>query len=124
MPTPEEVWAERVIQILTIILRVSVKIFEHFEYFGRLSVQVGIGDIRGMKLQSLIPRTVAHPFDDPRMSQQNNMRMEGSYSLDEIRTNETAIVGSVYNDLLRGFQITLEDATFTWRLNYLMTNLP
>jgi hypothetical protein len=124
MPTPDEVYAERVIQILAKMLRASVRIYEHFGYFGRLSVQVLVGGARGMKLLSLIPRAEANPFDDPRMCQEDNIKTGGSYSLDEIKTDETAILGSVYNDLLRGFQIVLENATLTWRLNNLVSHLP
>jgi hypothetical protein len=124
MPTPEEVYAERVIQILVKTLRASVRIYEHFGYFGRLSLQVIVGDVRGMKLLSLIPRAEAFPFEDPRSCQEGDIRIGGSYSIDEIRTGETAILSSVYNDLLRGFQIVMEDAAFTWRLNQLVAHLP
>jgi hypothetical protein len=75
-----------------------------------------------MKLTSLIREAVA--FDDPRTCNEVNIETSGTYSLDEIRTDAKAILSSVYNDLLRGFQITLDEATFTWRLNYLMTHLP
>lgn len=124
MPTSEEIYAERVIQILIKMLRASVRIFEHFGYFGRLSIQVLVNDVRGMKLEGLIPRAEARPFDDPRICQEDNVKIEGSYSLDEIKTNETAIVSPVYNDLLRSFQVTLEDAVLEWRLKYLITYLP
>jgi len=124
MPTPDEVYAERVIQILAKMLRASVRIYEHFGYFGTLSVEVSLEDIRGMKLLSLIPRREVYPFDDQRMCQEENIKTKGSYSLDKIKTDETAILASVYNDLLRGFQIALENATFTWRLNYLILHLP
>jgi len=105
-------------------LRASVRIYEHFGYFGTLSVEVSLEDIRGMKLLSLIPRREVYPFDDQRMCQEENIKTKGSYSLDKIKTDETAILASVYNDLLRGFQIALENATFTWRLNYLILHLP
>ena len=124
MPTGDEVYAERVIQILTKMLRASVGIFENFGYFGRLIIQVVVGNIRGLKLASLISRQEAVPFDDPRICQELNMKIEVVYSLDEIKKNETAILSSVYTDLLRVFQITLEDKVLTWRLNYLITHLP
>jgi hypothetical protein len=122
MPTPEEVYAERIIQILAKMLRASVEIYEHFGYFGRVSVQVLIGTLRGMKLRSLIAE--ARPFDDPRTCQVHSVRIEGSYSLEKIRADETAILGSVYNDLLRSFQIVLDSTTLSWRLNYLVQHLP
>jgi hypothetical protein len=124
MPSPEEVYAERAIQILAKMLRASVRIFEHFEYFGRLSIQVTVGDIRGIKLSGLIPKQYAFPFDEPRISLEGDIRIEESRSLDDIKENETVILSSVYNDLLRGFQISLRDTDLKWRLDYLLKNLP
>jgi hypothetical protein len=122
MPTQDEVYGERVIQILAKMLRASVRIYEHFGYFGRLSVQVSVGGVQRMKLLSLIPNTV--PFDDPRTCQEDDIRIEGSYPLDKIRMDETAILSSVYNDLLRGFQIALDNTVLSARLNYLVLHLP
>jgi hypothetical protein len=118
MPSSEEIYAERVIQTLIKMLRTSVRIFEHFGYFGRLSIQVLLSNVRGMKLKGLI--TEAHSFYDPRFCQEFNVNIEGSYSLDEIKINESAIVSLFYSDLLRSFQVTLEDAVLDWRLKYLI----
>ena len=123
MPTEEEVYAERVIQFLTKMLRASVGIFENFGYFGRLSIQLLFGNIRGIKIVSLIPRTEAVQFDGPRMCQDENIKIEEIRSLDEIKTNETEILSSIYNDLLRAFQITVTDEILIWRLNSLIGHL-
>ena len=123
MPTEEEVYAERVIQFLTKMLRASVGIFENFGYFGRLSIQLLFGNIRGIKIVSLIPRTEAVQFDGPRMCQDENIKIEEIRSLDEIKTNETEILSSIYNDLSRAFQITVTDEILIWRLNSLIGHL-
>ena len=104
-------------------LRASVGIFENFGYFGRLSIQLLFGNIRGIKIVSLIPRTEAVQFDGPRMCQDENIKIEEIRSLDEIKTNETEILSSIYNDLSRAFQITVTDEILIWRLNSLIGHL-
>ena len=116
-----EVYAERIIQILTKMLRVSITIFEKFGYFGRLSTQTSVVNIRGMNLISLLPNTT---FDDPVTCQEANIKIERIYSWDEIKTNENELLKSVYSDLLRGFQTTLEENVLTERLSSLITHLP
>ena len=124
MKNSEEVYAERVVQILAEILRASTKIYERFEYFGRLSIKVHVAVAVGTKIISLIPRNKATPFDDPRTCKEGYLQLEESRLLNEIKDNKNEILQSVYNSLLRAFQISLDDKILNWRLDYLLENLP
>jgi hypothetical protein len=115
------IFAERVIQMLAKMMRASVIIFKHFDYFGRLSIKTSLTEITGMQLANMIPMT---QFDDEPPTAAGDFSIERSYSIDELESDELNILGSFYNELLRGFQVTLEESAVTIRLNYLITHLP
>jgi len=123
MPNTNDVYAERTIQILAKTMRASTNIFEHFGYFGKLSIELLLREVRGIELTSLITGIGAE-FDEPRTCPDEEIKIERLYSLAEIRANERAILASFYNDLLRAFQVTLPEAALASRLDNLITHLP
>lgn len=123
MPNADDVYAERVIQILTKMMRTGTRIFEHFGYFGKLYIEIALREVRGLRLTSLI-RDIRAEFEDPRTCGETEIKIERLHSLDDITENERKVLLSFYNDLLRSFQVTLENTTLDTRLGRLIETLP
>lgn len=121
MRTPQGVYIERVVQVLTKMLRASVNIFEQLEYFGKLSIEITVGNVQGLEFQNLIPNTV---FPEHYFCQKTNIEIEDIRSLDEVKEQETEILHSIYNKLLRSFEMSLETAVLDQRLDWLLRHLP
>jgi hypothetical protein len=123
MPTADDVHAERVIQILAKMMRTGTRLFEHFGYFGNVNIEMALKEITGLQLTSLI-RDIGAEFDEPRTSNEAEIKIKRVYSFDNIRLDEQTILLSFYSDLLRSFQVSLENDTLVTRLTRLTRVLP
>ena len=118
---PGKVYIERVVQIAAKMLRAAIRVFEHLGYFGKLSIEITVRNVRGLEFQNMIPSTY---FDVHHSCEIGSIEIQEFRSSNEIRTKETEILLSIYNKLLRSFKMSLETAVLQTRLDWLLRNLP